>query len=64
VADISADPQFVSRARHDGIAVEEGVNPYDIAIEHYRSLVNRAESMIVKHVTAEAERDLRSHLTR
>ncbi|KAG7529987.1 hypothetical protein FFLO_05284 [Filobasidium floriforme] len=64
VTEISNSPDYIARARHDGIAVDDGANPYDIAVEQYRTLVNRAESMIVKHVTAEVERDLRTHLTR
>jgi hypothetical protein len=64
VTEISISPDYIARARHDGIAVDDGANPYDIAVEQYRTLVNRAESMIVKHVTAEVERDLRTHLTR
>ena len=37
---------------------------FDVVGERYEALANRAEDMIVRHVSAEVETDLKQHLTR
>ena len=37
---------------------------FDVMIERYEALVSRTEDMIVRHVSAEVETDLKQHLTK
>jgi hypothetical protein len=37
---------------------------FDVVGERYEALANRTEDMIVRHVSAEVETDLKQHLTR
>jgi hypothetical protein len=37
---------------------------FDVMIERYEALVSRTEDMIVRHVSAEVEMDLKQHLTK
>ena len=41
-----------------------GASVFDAVIERYETLQQRAEEMIVRHVTAEVQNELKEHLKR
>ena len=47
-----------------GEAADGSVSVFDALIDRYVALCERTEDMIIRHITAEVEHDLKHHLTR
>ena len=70
-ADLREDGDLKATLQNDltlplGLRAKDGPSEtvFDVLIERFDALVSRTEDMIVRHISAEVETDMKQHLTK